>query len=449
MRKARALIVMFLVSVGGILGQIPPPKNPVIEKMISDISEQNLRQMIDKLVSFGTRHTLSDTVSTTRGIGEARRWIKSEFERYAKGSNGRMSVAFHESIVQPSARVPKPSSVVNVVATLRPSKPSLGERVLVIGGHYDSRASDPMDATSDAPGANDDGSGTALVMELARVMTKATIEATVVFIAFAGEEQGLVGATQWAEMAKQQGWNIEAMFNNDIVGSSQGGDGAVERSYVRLFSEAYSPIDTGSVFRMRNNLGLENDGPSRSLSRYISETAAKYLPDFGVKMIYRRDRFLRGGDHTPFHERGFPAVRFSVARENYDWQHQNVRMEKERQYGDLVQFMDFLYLKNVARANLAAFATLAMAPASPQEVGIVTRELGYETELRWKKNQEKDLAGYYVRYRETTSPQWQHSVFTTDTTLSLKVLKDDFLFGVQAVDKEGNTSLVSVPRPVR
>lgn len=447
MRKQH-LLSLFILLPAMVLSQ-PSQKNPSVEKLLAEVSEQNLHQLIDKLVSFGTRHTLSDTVSATRGIGAARRWIKSEFEKYARASNGRMTVAFHESIVPPSARVPKPTNVVNVVATLRPSRPGPSNRLIVVGGHYDSRASDPMDATSDAPGANDDGSGTALVMELARIMAPVDVEATVVFIAFAGEEQGLLGATQWAEMAKQQGLGVEAMLNNDIVGSSKGGDGSVARAYVRLFSEAYSPVDTGSMFRMRNSLGLENDGPSRSLARYVAEIAGNYVPDFGVKLIYRRDRFLRGGDHSPFHERGFAAVRFSVARESYDWQHQNVRVENGKQYGDLPQFMDFAYLTSVARANLAAVATLAKAPAPPKEAGIVTRELGYQTELRWRRNDEPDLAGYYVRYRETTSPRWTHSVFTTDTTITLNVLKDDFLFAVQAVDKEGNASLYAIPRPVR
>lgn len=431
--------------------QQPPSTNPRVQRIVSEVSESHLRMLVEKLASFGTRHTLSDTSSPTRGIGAARRWIKSEFGTYAKASGGRMSVEFHESIVPPSARVPKPSKIVNVVATLRPKgvQPGNDSRLIVIGGHYDSRASDPLDATSDAPGANDDASGTALVLELARILASHEVEATLVFIAFAGEEQGLLGATAWAEMAKQNRLDVEAMFNNDIVGSSIGGDGAVEKGYVRLFSEAYSPLDTGVVFRMRNNLGLENDGTSRSLARYISETAEKYVPNFGVRMVYRRDRFLRGGDHSPFHERGFAAVRFSVARENYDWQHQNVRVENGKEYGDLPKFMDFPYLTNVARVNAAAFATLAFAPRAPANVGIVTRELGYDTELRWEKNKEGDVAGYYVRYRQTTSPVWQHSVFTADTTIKLPVLKDDFLFGVQAVDREGNTSLVSIPRVVR
>lgn len=445
----KTLIALLTCAFSFALAQQPAQKNPTVEKIVREISTENLKAIVEKLVSFGTRHTLSDTVGPTRGIGAARRWIKSEFEKYAQASGGRMTVEFHETVVPPSARVPNPSKVVNVVATLEPRRThhSVPKRMLVVGGHFDSRASDPMDALSDAPGANDDASGTALTMELARVMSKYDFDATVVFIAFAGEEQGLLGATAWAEMAKQNGWNVEAVFNNDIVGSSVGGDGTRENRYVRLFSEAFSVADTGSVYRQKIALGYENDGGSRSLARYIKELAERYQPNFGVKMVYRLDRFSRGGDHRPFHERGYRAVRFSVATENYDWQHQNVRVEAGKEYGDLVKYMDFEYLTHVARANAAALATLAGAPAPPRNAQIVSA-LGYDTVLRWDKNSEMDLAGYYVRFRETTSPVWQHQVFTADTTISLKPSKDEYLFGVQAVDKEGNVSLVTMPRAV-
>jgi Zn-dependent M28 family amino/carboxypeptidase len=449
MRILYSFILTCILATPSLSQPTPPDRNPAVQRIVQEISAESLREIVEKLVSFGTRHTLSDTVSATRGIGAARRWIRSEFERYARASNGRMTVEFHQTIVPPSARVPAPSNVVNVVATLRPKDPGsvAAKRMIVVGGHYDSRAGDPLDAVSDAPGANDDGSGTALVLELARIMSKRDFEATVVFIAFAGEEQGLLGATAWAETAKRNGWNIEAMLNNDIVGSSVGGEGAKEDGYVRLFSEAFSQADTGAVFRSRVMLGHENDGGSRSLARYIKDLAEWYNPGFMVKMVYRLDRFSRGGDHRPFHNLGYPAVRFSVARENYDWQHQDVRKENDKQYGDLIEFMDFPYLTNVARANAAAIATLAWAPAPPKNVGLVSA-LGYETILRWDRNTEVDLAGYYVSYRETTSPVWQHHVFTTDTTVTLAVPKDEFLFGVQAIDKEANISLTTMPRAV-
>lgn len=448
--KKLFLLILCCLILPAVYSQQPPRKNPMVEKILKEISAKNIKTTVEKLVTFGTRHTLSDTVSETAGIGAARRWIKSEFERYAKGSGGRMSVEFHETTIPASARVPHPTNIVNVVATLRPesSDHATPDRILVVGGHYDSRASNPLDSVGIAPGANDDGSGTALTLELARVLSKYKFDATVAFIAFVGEEQGLLGATAWAEMAKKNKWNIEAVFNNDIVGSSIGGDGTKENKYVRLFSESFSPLDTGSVFRQRVSLGLENDGGSRSLARYIKELAESYNPKFGVHLVYRLDRFLRGGDHRPFHERGFRAVRFSVAKENYDWQHQNVRTENGKEFGDLPKFMDFDYCANVVRANAAGLATLAGAPAPPANVGLMTTELGYNTVLRWNKNKESDVSGYYVSYRETSSPVWQKKTFTTDTTMTLKISKDEFLFGIQAVDKEGNASLVTIPRPV-
>lgn len=439
---------LLLLAVG--FGQQPPKKNALVEKIVREVSAKNIKATIGKLVSFGTRNTLSDTASETRGIGASRRWLKSEFERYAQASNGRMAVEFFETVAPVSQRIPSPTRVVNVVATLRPERagPS-ADRIIVISGHYDTMPGSATDAQSDAPGANDDGSGTAIVLELARVMSKYSFDATIVFMAVAGEEQGLLGATAWAEMAKSRTLKIEAVFNNDIVGSTVAGDGTKENRYVRLFSEAFSPLDTGSVFRQRISLGLENDGGSRSLARYIKEIGERYNPQFGVTLVYRLDRFLRGGDHRPFHERGFRAVRFSEVKENYDHQHQNIRVENGKEYGDLPKFVDYEYCANVGRINAAAIATLARGPQPPENVGVLTSQPGYDTVLRWGKNPESDLAGYLVRYRQTSAPLWEKAVFTSDTTITLKVSKDDYLFGVQGVDKDGNAGLYTVPRPVR
>lgn len=448
MRRSVYLLAACLFVVVVAFGQQPPKKNAYVAKIVKDISPKNLKATIEKLVGFGTRLTLSDTASDTRGIGAARRWIKSEFERYAQASNGRMSVEFFESTVPPMQRIPTPTNVVDVVATLKPAHPGASaDRLIVVGGHYDSRPTNVLDVKSDAPGANDDGSGTAVVLELARVMSKCDFDATVVFIAFAGEEQGLFGSTAWADVAKKQKLNVEAMFNNDIVGSTDAGDGTNENRYVRLFSEAFSPLDTGASFRQMVALGLENDGGSRTLARYIKEIGEQYTPRFGVDLVYRLDRFLRGGDHRPFHERGFRAVRFSEVKENYDHQHQDVRIEGGKQYGDLTKFVDYEYCANVARINAAAIATLARAPQPPQKVAILTAQLGYDTVLRWAKNPESDLAGYLVRCRQSHSSVWEKSVFTRDTTITLKASKDEYNFGVQAVDKEGNAGLVTIPRP--
>jgi hypothetical protein len=442
--------VLWFLTTLTLLSQQPPDRNNTVTTIVSEVSRENLKTIVQKLVSFETRHTLSDTVSETRGIGAARRWIKSEFERYAKQSNGRLKVEFQEGIANVGNRVPRPTRICNVVATLQPRSGAVdSDRLFLVTGHYDTRAGNPMDTVSAAPGANDDGSGIALVLELARVLSKHEFEATIVFIAFAGEEQGLLGANQWSEMARQARLRVQGVLNNDMVGNTISGDGTVESSYVRLYSEALSPLDTGSTLRMRNTLGQENDGPSRTLARYVQEVGERYVPGFGIKMIYRRDRFLRGGDHSPFHDRGFAAVRIVDVKENYDHQHQNTRTEDGKRYGDLVDFMDFNYLARNARVNIAVLASLALAPAGPAGVGVMTTQLAYDTKLRWNKNRESDLAGYFVRYRETSAAQWHGGMFTTDTTATLKLSKDDFLFGVQAVDKEGNASLISLPVPVR
>ena len=447
--KAMILVTACCLAIAGVaVCQQPPQTNPYVEKIVKEISAKNIQGSVEKLVSFGTRHTLSDTLSQTRGIGAARRWIKSEFERYARQSNGHMDVEFQGSIVPPSQRVPTPTNIVNVLATLRPSQsgPSSG-RFIVVGGHYDSRASSPMDVKSDAPGADDDASGVALVLELARVMSKHEFDATIIFAAFAGEEQGLIGATALADWAKRQSVNVEAVFNNDMVGSTVDGSGIKENGFVRLFSEAFTPLDTGAAFRQRVSLGLENDGGSRTLARFIKEIGERYNPGFGVQLVYRLDRFLRGGDHRPFHERGFRAVRFCEVKENYDRQHQDIRTENGKEYGDLPKFVDYEYCAQVARVNAAAIATLGRGPQPPAKAEVLTARLENDSNLRWQKNPEGDLAGYLVCYRQTSSPVWEHTVFTADTSVTLKVSKDDFLFGVQAVDKEGNASLVALPRP--
>ncbi|HLB00310.1 MAG TPA: M28 family peptidase, partial [Bacteroidota bacterium] len=350
-----------------------PPNDPRVGEIVSAISADSIRATVNALAGFGTRHTLSDTADAARGIGAARRWIKQTFERYAGQSEGRMKVEYHRTIVQPSGRIPRPAGIVNIIATLSPgtaeraggatdpdgrSGPGLPDRVIVVSGHYDSRASDVMDSTSDAPGANDDGSGTAVVLELARVLSGYRFHSTVIFACFAGEEQGLLGSTAWAADARERGLNIHAVLNNDIVGNIRGTDGRIESTYVRVFSEALTPLDTGETLRRRISLGLENDGASRSLARYIADLSGGYVPAFRVEMIYRRDRFLRGGDQTPFHRAGYPAVRLSEAVENYDRQHQDVRSADGRDFGDQPYAMNFAYCANVARVNAAVIASL-------------------------------------------------------------------------------------------
>jgi Zn-dependent M28 family amino/carboxypeptidase len=448
----KTIVIALLLSAccAATYSQQPPVKSKTVEKIVSAISRSRLKALDEKLASFGTRHTMSDTVSDTRGIGAARRWIYSEFEKVAKQSVGRMTVEFQEGMSPVSPRTPTPTKIVNVVATLRPANSAAGsDRIFLVSGHYDSRATDVNDTKDDAPGANDDGSGATAVIELARAFVKFDFRATIVFATFAGEEQGLYGSTQYANMAKEKGLHIEGVLNNDMIGNTLCGDGTVQAKYVRLYAEGLNPMDTGRVLQRMDFLGLENDGPSRTLARYVQEIGERYVSGHSVKMIYLRDRFLRGGDQSPFHDLGFAAVRLVDARENYDHQHQDVRNEHGKQYGDLPEFMDFDYLMLNARVDAAALASLALAPTAPKNVGVVVSGLAYDTRLRWNKNPEPDLAGYNVRYRETAAPQWEGQVFTADTTIDLKFLKDEYLFGVQAVDKDRNASLVSLPTPIR
>ena len=428
--------------------------NPQIQKIVSEISAKNIEATIRKLVSFGTRHSLSETESETRGIGAARRWIKAEMERYAKDSGGRLQVEFDEFTQQPGGRINRPVQLVNVIATLPGKQAEAKDRIYVVSGHYDSCvcAQDVMDATSDAPGANDDASGTAAVMEMARVMSKYEFDATIVFMTVAAEEQGLLGATHWAETAKQKKLNIAGMITNDIIGSSHAEDGRVDDKQVRLFAEGVPPTkELSPELRSMLQTGGENDGSTRQLARFIKETGERYVKGFKVTVVYRKDRYLRGGDHSPFLERGFPAVRMTEPNEDYKHQHQKIREENGVKYGDLPEFDDFNYIAQVARVNAASLAGLALAPAAPANVEMETARLENDTTLRWEANKEPDIAGYQIVWRETTAPFWQNKVYVGNVTrYTVKGLsKDNYLFGVQSVDKDGNTSVAVYPKPFR
>jgi hypothetical protein len=428
--------------------------NPQIQKIVGEISAKNIEAIIRKLVSFGTRHSLSDAQSETRGIGAARRWIKAEMERYAKESGGRLQVEF-DSFIQPAGgRVNKPTELVNVVATLPGKQPESKDRIYVVSGHYDSCvcAQDTMDSMSDAPGANDDASGTAAVMEMARVMSRYEFDATLVFMTVAAEEQGLFGAGHWAEMAKQKNLNVAGMITNDIIGSSRAEDGHVDDKQVRLFAEGIPPNEKLTPeLRTLMQTGGENDGQTRQLARHIKEFGERYVKGFKVNVIYRKDRYLRGGDHSPFLERGFAAVRMTEPNENYAHQHQKVREENGVKYGDLPEFDDFNYIAQVARVNAASLASLALAPAAPAKVEMETAKLENDTTIRWEANKEPDIAGYRIVWRETTAPFWTNSVLVGNVTrYTIKNMsKDNYFFGVQSVDKDGNVSSAVYPMPFR
>src|ERR1700682_4635362 len=424
-------------------------KNSEIASIVREIDARNIERTIRKLVSFGTRNSLSEQNDPKRGIGAARDWLYAEFQKAAERSGGRMIVEKQTFEQAKAARVPQLTMMTNIVATLKGTQPESGQRMYVVSGHYDSMCTSPTDSSCDAPGANDDASGTAAVLEMARVMANYKFEATIVFMTVPGEEQGLLGSSYYAEQAKKNNADIEAMFTNDIIGSSLGGNGVRDPHTVRVFSEGVPSNETTQEATSRRSVGGENDSPSRQLARFIKEKGQRYVPSMKVWMIYRRDRYGRGGDHQPFLDRGYAAVRFTEPNEDYRHQHQNVRIENGIQYGDLPQFDDFKYIADVARVNAAALAALASAPARPKNVVLPT-PLSDDTEIRWDANKEPDLAGYEIGWRETTEAVWTHArAIGNVSTYTMKGMsKDNYFFGVRAVDKEGNRSPASYPRPL-
>ncbi|MHC4977048.1 MAG: M20/M25/M40 family metallo-hydrolase [Planctomycetota bacterium] len=427
-----------------------PP--PIVDHMLSRVSPEALKANVDGLVSFGTRHTLSETGSDTRGIGAARRWILEQFEEYAaQPGHERLTsnLDFH-SIEEDGRRITRDVDIANVVAVLPGSMPEATHRHYYILGHYDSRASDPNDSTSDAPGADDDASGVSVLMELARVMSGYHFDATLVFMATAGEEQGLYGARRHAAAAKENGIEIGGVLSNDTVGDPTGVNGRLADREIRVFSEGIPANADERQIRGIRSVGAENDSSSRQLARYIDEVALRHQTHVQPVLMFRPDRFLRGGDHTGFNEQGYPAVRFIEVHESYARQHQDVRTEDGVEYGDLPEFVDGEYMANVARLNLAALAHLANAPSVPGDVRVIAASLSNDTTLRWEASPEPDVAGYEVVWRETWSPVWEHAMDVGDVTeATIDLSKDNWLFGVRAYDQEGYRSPVVFPRAAR
>ncbi|MEU5974499.1 M28 family metallopeptidase [Streptomyces sp. NPDC047315] len=419
-----------------------------LRTLLAEIDRRRIEATVRALASFGTRHTLSSQDDPHRGIGAARDWIHARLVECASASGGRMTVELQSYVQQPAPRVPVPTRITNVVATLRGSTDP--DRVHVVSGHYDSRASDVMDAESDAPGADDDASGVAVVLELARVMATRRPAATIVFAAVAGEEQGLYGAAHLAQTYQSAGVDVQAMFTDDIVGSPTADDGTRDPYAVRLFAEGVPTSETPEQAATRRSVGGENDSPSRQLARFVRDVADNDATGMNVRVVYRRDRYLRGGDHIPFLERGFAACRFTEPAEDYAHQHQDVRVEGGKQYGDLPEFCDFGYVARVAKVNAAALWTLAQAPAAPKGARIRTAALTNDTELVWDRGREPDLAGYEVVWRETTAPEWTHVVPVQDVTRhTVDLSKDNVFFGVRAVNRAGLRGPVSFPAPQR
>jgi len=429
------------------------------------VSAAQMKATIEKLVSFGTRNTISaatpEAIQTGKGIGAAREWIKAEFERYSKECGGCLEVKTDSVTEGPAPRIPQPTEIVNVYAVLRGSDPASAKRIYVVSGHYDSRGTDTLDAKADAPGANDDGSGVAVVLEAARVLSREKFPATIVFLAVAGEEQGLNGSKHFAKMAREQGWDIEGVLNDDTVGGDRSPG---QKNILRVFAEGIPASDLNESGNLRSlrrirALGGENDSSSRELARYIEnerrgatgQGRAGQKDALAVKVIYRPDRYLRGGDHTSFNEQGFAAVRLTEWRENYNHQHQNPRTESGIEYGDLPKFLDFEYLAEVARLNVATLASLASAPASPANVRLLTKELVNDSTLAWDSAPNGLVDHYEIVWRDTTAPEWQNAkvVPANATRGTVDVSKDNVILGVRAVSKGGAKSIAVVPVPER
>ena len=425
-------------------------RDPQIEQMVKEVSIDSLQSYIKTLVAFGTRNTLSTQTNPVRGIGAARNWVLGRFNEMARLSGGRLTAMIDTTTLQPDGRRVDRSLILgNVVATLKGTDPA-DTRIFIISGHLDNMRTSPTDSIGDAPGADDDGSGTAAVMECARIMSKQGFPATVIFVAVSGEEQGLLGSTFMSEKAKKENWNIEAVLNNDIMGSNNSNEtNIIDNNKVRVFSEGLPAYETEKNAVNIRNLGLENDGKARQLARYVKEIGERYIDNLQVVLIYRNDRFLRGGDHTPYVQRGFAAVRITEMNENYTRQHQNIRTENGINYGDLPEHIDFEYLRKNTGMNLCNLINLAKGPSMPDSVKMEVRKLTNSTYLYWKAPRFGKVKGYYVLMRETTSAFWQKKIFTTETEMRLPYSKDNYFFAVQSVNETGNESLPVVPIPGR
>jgi len=421
-------------------------RDPEIEQMVKEVSRDSLQSYITTLVAFGTRNTLSTQTDQKRGIGAARKWVLQKFNEFAKNANGRLTAKIDTTTLEPNGkRVDSKLLLGNVMATLKGTDPN-DDRIFIISGHLDNMRSNVMDRTGDAPGADDDGSGTSAVIECARIMSKHSFPATIIFVAVSGEEQGLLGSTFMANKAKKENWNIEAVLNNDIMGSNNSNEtNIIDNTKVRVFSEGIPAYETEKNIAGIRALGLENDSRSRQLARYIKETGERYVDHLEVVMIYRNDRFLRGGDHTPYVQQGFPAVRITEMNENFTRQHQDVREEDGIKYGDLPQHIDFEYLRKNTALNLCNLANLAKAPSVPQEVKVEVKKLSNNTTLSWLAPKNGKIKGYYILMRETTSPVWQTKLFSIKNEITLPYSKDNYFFAVQSVNESGNESLPVLP----
>ncbi|WP_340678938.1 M28 family metallopeptidase [Paraglaciecola sp.] len=418
-----------------------------LHEIVQKISADNIKEDVVKLVNFGTRHTLSETESDTRGIGAARRWIKSEFETISKQCGGCLEVYYQSRIIEGETRIPNATEVVSVIAIQRGiSDPN---RFVLMSGDIDSRVSDPMNFTSDSPGANDNASGVAGTLEAARVLSQYKFNGSIVYAALAGEEQGLFGGKILAEAAQKDGWRLKAVLNNDMIGNIAGINGVINNTSARVFAEGTRVTETADEARTRRFTGGEVDSPSRNLARYIDWIADRYIPNLDTMVIYRLDRFGRGGHHRPFNDLGYPAVRIMETNENYNHQHQDLRTENGIEYGDTLAGVNFAYTAKLTSLNAASLASMAWAPSPPAKVSI-KGAVQPSTTLSWAaldKNQNPQLIGYKIYWRYTDAPQWQYSKFVGDVTQYTldNIVIDNYFFGVVSVSKDGYESPVVFP----
>ncbi len=440
------LFLLFLISTGNLAAQTIVNRDPAIMQMVNEVSPDSLQSYIKKMVSFGTRNTLSTQTDPLRGIGAARTWVLNKFLSFGKNAKGRMSAIIDTTTLQPDGkRVDTSLLLGNVIATLKGTDPK-DKRIFLISGHLNNMRTNVMDRTGDAPGANDDASGVAALLECARIMCKREFSATILFVAMSGEEQGLLGANYLSEKSKRDSLEITAVLNNDIMGSNNSNEtNIINNSQVRIFSEGLPAFETEKTAAGIRSLGLENDGKARQLARYVKEVGERYVDNLEVVLIYRNDRFLRGGDHTPFVQRGYAAVRITEMNENYTRQHQDVRVENGIQYGDLERFIDYEYLRKNTALNLSNLANLGKSPAVPTDVKIDVKKLSNTSSLNWNVPLHGKSIGYYVLVRETTSSVWQKKFFTKETKITVPFSKDNYFFAVQSVNESGNESLPVVP----
>lgn len=446
MLKLGTLLLFFGFVSTSLAGAVPPSEDPRLHDIVAASSAERIRADIEKLVGFGTRHSLSETGSEVRGVGAARRWIQAQFEEISAQCGNCLEVLTIGDTVSGQPRIPGPTEIISVIAIQHGKHDP--NRMIIMSGDIDSRISNPLNFTDDSPGANDNASGMAGVLEAARLLTRYEFSGSIVYAGLAGEEQGLWGGKILAAHALEKGWNIDAVLNNDMIGNIAGINGVIDNHSARIFSEGVRKAETPEEAELRYREGGEVDSASRNLARYVKKTGNQYITNLDLVMIYRLDRFGRGGHHKPFNEAGFPAIRIMETNEHYDRQHQDLRIEEGRHFGDTIEFVDFEFAAKLTALNAISLASLAWAPAPPADVA-VEGMVRSSTTLHWQQGEDQNLAGYRVYWRPTTAAEWTNSRYVgKGSSFTLKNLViDNYFFGVASVAADGHESPVVFPGP--